>query len=55
VHDGEHTIFWVMALPLIQNPFSILVGSTFPTFNVLQLAEGGAFGAPTYQATTNVY
>jgi len=23
--------------------------------NVLQLAEGGAFGAPTCQATTNVY
>jgi len=23
--------------------------------NVLQLAEGGAFGAPTHQATANVY
>jgi hypothetical protein len=25
------------------------------TRNVLQLAEGGAFGAPACQATTNVY
>jgi len=34
--------FGYLVLPLIQNPFSILAGSTFPTYNVRQLGDVAA-------------
>ncbi|HNI05013.1 MAG TPA: hypothetical protein PL010_10280, partial [Flavobacteriales bacterium] len=36
--------FGYLVLPLIQNPFSILAGSTFPTYNVLALGAVEDFG-----------